>query len=252
MSGRLKPSSQMILSVSLASRRAAFGSSSASVWSILASTSALPIFPEIALAVGRIDRYQARERERAAGPAERCDVEIPCVHVLREEPGAGLRVDVEPHPDLGEAALGDLGDSPPSLAVVEDQADRQRASVFLADRAVECPPQGVEVSSRLVGDEGRHPTVVLVAQLARDIDVIVQPTSPTVYYCGHRGEPHQTPELTRSHRVGQNRIVRVTTVPQVSATPPDRSGPSWMPFVRYIASADTWRRPKTARVDFPS
>ncbi len=58
--------------------------------------------------------------------------------------------------------------------VEEHVADHQLAAVLLAELAVHPPTQRVEFLFGLLGVEGDHPAVVLVALLAGDVDVVVQ------------------------------------------------------------------------------
>src|SRR6202162_6027283 len=118
---------------------------------------------EIASSVGRVDLLETRQRERVTHPSEECDVESAGDDVVREEAAGPLCVDVELHPDLGEAVLGDLGDLAGGERIEEDEANGQWAAVLFADGPVKFPAQVVEILACLNGVEGGHTAVVLIS-----------------------------------------------------------------------------------------
>ena len=119
-SGRLNPSAQISLSSSLASALCLLGVEFVEdVCSTFASISGLLILPKLLSAPVRVDLVQAAQRERVADPGELRDVEVADGDVVGEEAVAGLRVELELDPDLGQGVLRDLTDLPGGLRVVE-------------------------------------------------------------------------------------------------------------------------------------
>lgn len=98
----------------------------------------------------------------------------PHVDVVAEETAAGLGLKFEFDADLRQGVLGDLGELPGALCVVEQIADDELATVLLPERAASPPAQGVQLPFRLFRVVGDNAAVVLVAVLAGDEDVVVQ------------------------------------------------------------------------------
>ena len=149
------------------------GSSSSSTSSTLPSISALVTLPKL-LSAPVVDLVEAAQRECVSDPRELGYVEVTDVYVIGEEAISRLGVDHQLHPNLGQAVLRDESDLWVVWCVVHHVTNDQRLTVLLAELPVHLPAECIEFPFGFLGVVRHDLTVVLVALLAGDVDVVVE------------------------------------------------------------------------------
>ena len=129
---------------------------------------------EVSFTVGGVYLRQRGQRKCVAHPAELHNVEVADADVLIEESVARLDVEYQLDTDVCQVLLCDQGDLPARWRVVEHVPDDELPTVFLPPRPVPPPAQRIQIPAGLFRVVSGWRAVVLVSDLADDINVIVQ------------------------------------------------------------------------------